>query len=155
MATKTSVLIFYLRLFKNTQFVLKYWSWALLAIVNVAGVILTFINIFRKLSPLAVHVTTFVARFSNCFAECDPVQAAWNPFYEGHIECIPLLTEFICSSPINIITNLCLLFLPIPVLTEMRLPTRQKMAVVFLFSLGIFGTKTTSTRSRGCRENQA
>lgn len=47
MATKTSVLIFYLRLFKDTQFVLKYWSWALLMIVNVAGVILTFINIFR------------------------------------------------------------------------------------------------------------
>lgn len=50
MATKTSVLIFYLRLFKDTQFVLKYWSWALLVIVNLAGTILTFLNIFRKFS---------------------------------------------------------------------------------------------------------
>ena len=77
--------------------------------------------------------------------ECRPIRAAWNPFYAGEVRCIPLLTEFICSSPINIITNLCLLFLPIPVLTGMRLPKRQKMAVVFLFSLGIFGM------SHGCR----
>ena len=118
MATKTSVLIFYLRLFKNTQFVLKYWSWALLGVVNLAGIILTFLNIFQ----------------------CSPVSAGWNPYYAGKVKCIPLLTEFICSSPINIITNLCLLFLPIPVLTGMRLPKRQKIAVVFLFSLGIFIT---------------
>lgn len=50
-ATKTSVLIFYLRLFKDTQFVLKYWSWALLGIVNLAGIILTFINVFRMAVP--------------------------------------------------------------------------------------------------------
>lgn len=89
-----------------------------MAVVNIAGIILTFLNIFQ----------------------CSPVSAAWNPYYVGKVRCIPLLTEFICSSPINIITNLCLLFLPIPVLTGMRLPKRQKIAVVFLFSLGIFVT---------------
>lgn len=118
MATKSSVLIFYLRLFKNTQFVLKYWSWALLGVINLAGIILTFLNIFQ----------------------CSPISAAWNPYYQGDVQCLPLLTEFICSSPINIVTNLCLLFLPIPVLTGMRLPTRQKVVVVLLFSLGIFVT---------------
>ncbi|KAF4121028.1 transporter [Geosmithia morbida] len=138
MATKTSVLVFYLRLFRNTQFVLKYWSWTLLVIVNLSGTILTLINIFREIpwntfSPLA-HVPACA------IAECSPVEAAWNPLYQGKIRCVPLLTEFICSSPINIITNLCLLFLPIPVLTQMRLPARQKIAVVCLFSLGIFIT---------------
>lgn len=135
MATKTSVLIFFLRLFRNTQFVLKYWCWALLGIVNLAGIILTFLNVFRKLFKHA----RVAEEYTNRSIECSPVRAAWNPYYAGKVKCIPLLTEFICSSPINIITNLCLLFLPIPVLTGMRLPKRQKVAVVVLFSLGIFG----------------
>ncbi|PNH70137.1 hypothetical protein VD0002_g413 [Verticillium dahliae] len=117
MATKTSILIFYLRLSKNTQKVLRLASWVTLGIVNVAGTVLTLINIFQ----------------------CRPVQAAWQTWTEP-AQCIPLLTEFICSAPINIITNLAIVALPIPVLTSMRLPPRQKYILVFTFSLGIFVT---------------
>ncbi|PON26113.1 hypothetical protein TGAM01_v205057 [Trichoderma gamsii] len=116
MATKTSILIFYLRLTQNTQMVLRFASWLILAIVNIAGVILTFMNIFQ----------------------CTPVQAAWNANYNGPTKCIPLLTEFICSSPVNIVTDLAILALPIPVLTGMRLPSRQKTILVITFTLGIF-----------------
>ncbi|KAM0333208.1 hypothetical protein ACHAQA_001868 [Verticillium albo-atrum] len=117
MATKTSILIFYLRLSKNTQKVLRLASWVTLGIVNVAGTVLTLINIFQ----------------------CRPVPAAWQTWTEP-AQCIPLLTEFICSAPINIITNLAIVALPIPVLTSMRLPPRQKYILVFTFSLGIFVT---------------
>ncbi|PTB57382.1 hypothetical protein M431DRAFT_78619 [Trichoderma harzianum CBS 226.95] len=116
MATKTSILIFYLRLARNTQMVLRFASWLTLVIVNIAGVVLTFMNIFQ----------------------CTPVQAAWNANYQGSTKCIPLLTEFICSSPVNIVTDLAILALPIPVLTGMRLPSRQKTILVFTFTLGIF-----------------
>ena len=47
MATKTSIILFLLRLFKDTQFVLRWASYTLLAIVNIAGLILTFMNIFQ------------------------------------------------------------------------------------------------------------
>ncbi|KAI1762146.1 MFS general substrate transporter [Hypoxylon sp. FL1150] len=117
MATKTSVLIFYLRLSKNTQKVLRLASWAVLAIVNVAGTVLTLINIFQ----------------------CRPVGAAFDP-YDGSSFCIPLLTEFICSAPVNVVTDLAILALPLPVLTGMRLPRRQKVILVFTFALGIFVT---------------
>ncbi|KAL4725252.1 hypothetical protein ACLX1H_007399 [Fusarium chlamydosporum] len=60
MATKTSVLIFYLRLAKHTQRVLRFASWLTLAIVNIAGVILTFMNVFQ----------------------CRPTQAAWDVKYD-------------------------------------------------------------------------
>ncbi|EHK45521.1 uncharacterized protein TrAtP1_003641 [Trichoderma atroviride] len=116
MATKTSILIFYLRLTQNTQMVLRFASWLILVIVNIAGVVLTFMNIFQ----------------------CTPVQAAWNANYNGPTKCIPLLTEFICSSPVNIVTDLAILALPIPVLTGMRLPSRQKTILVITFTLGIF-----------------
>ncbi|KAH8902735.1 MFS general substrate transporter [Coniochaeta sp. PMI_546] len=117
MATKTSILVFYLRLAKNTQKILRMASWACLVIVNVAGVVLTLLNIFQ----------------------CRPVAAAWNPYVEGN-SCIPLLTEFVCSAPVNIVTDLAILALPIPVLTGMRLPQRQKIILVLTFSLGIFVT---------------
>ncbi|KAK6951069.1 hypothetical protein Daesc_007598 [Daldinia eschscholtzii] len=117
MATKTSVLIFYLRLSKNTQKVLRLASWAVLVIVNLAGAVLTLINIFQ----------------------CRPVQAAFDP-YPGTAYCIPLLTEFICSAPVNVVTDLAILALPLPVLTSMRLPRRQKIILIFTFALGIFVT---------------
>ncbi|CAK7267863.1 hypothetical protein SEPCBS119000_002767 [Sporothrix epigloea] len=115
MATKTSVLVFYLRLSKNTIQVLRMGSYVVLVLVNVAGVVLTFINIFQ----------------------CRPVEAA---FTDEPGQCIPLLTEFICSAPVNIITDLAILALPIPVLTGMRLPIRQKTILVLTFALGIFVT---------------
>lgn len=118
MATKTSILIFYLRLAKNTQVVLRYASWATLAVVNVAGLVLTLMNIFQ----------------------CNPISAAWRGETGNNISCIPLLTEFICAAPVNIVTDLAILALPIPVLTGMRLPSRQKTILVFTFTLGIFVT---------------
>lgn len=115
MATKTSILVFYLRLARNTQKVLRAASWACLAVVNVTGAVLTLLNIFQ----------------------CRPVASAWNPYAHGK-SCLPLLTEFVCSAPVNIVTDLAILALPIPVLTGMRLPQRQKIILVLTFSLGIF-----------------
>ncbi|KAK4162595.1 major facilitator superfamily domain-containing protein [Cladorrhinum sp. PSN259] len=117
MATKSSVLVFYLRLAKNTQKILRMASWAVLGVVNVAGVILTFMNIFQ----------------------CTPINAAWDITVRP-IRCIPLLTEFICSAPVNVTTDLAILALPIPVLTSMRLPQKQKTILVITFALGIFVT---------------
>ncbi|KAG5978793.1 hypothetical protein E4U55_005939 [Claviceps digitariae] len=118
MAAKTSILIFYLRLAKNTQVVLRYASWVTLVVVNVAGLVLTFLNIFQ----------------------CNPVAAAWMSVSSSAAKCIPLLTEFICAAPVNIVTDLAILALPIPVLTGMRLPVRQKAIIVITFSLGVFVT---------------
>ncbi|KAM3549332.1 hypothetical protein MY1884_008784 [Beauveria asiatica] len=118
MAAKTSILIFYLRLAKDTQVVLRYASWFTLIVVNLAGTVLTLMNIFQ----------------------CSPIHAAWMAFYEGSAKCIPLLTEFICAAPVNILTDLAILALPIPVLTGMRLPPRQKTILILTFAIGIFVT---------------
>ncbi|RYP64867.1 hypothetical protein DL771_008582 [Monosporascus sp. 5C6A] len=117
MATKTSVLVFYLRLSKNTERVLRLASWVVLGIVNVAGIVLTVMNIFQ----------------------CRPVHAAFETYVDKP-QCIPLLTEFICSAPVNIVTDLAILALPLPVLTGMRLPRRQKIILVLTFTLGVFIT---------------
>ncbi|KAH8587260.1 major facilitator superfamily domain-containing protein [Bisporella sp. PMI_857] len=116
MATKTSILIFYLRMSRNTQNLLRIASYVTLAVVNIAGVVLTFLNVFQ----------------------CRPVAAAYSPNING--KCMSIVTLFLCSAPVNIITDLAILVLPIPVLTGMRLPQRQKTVLVFAFALGIFVT---------------
>lgn len=114
MATKTSILIFYLRMSKNTQNILRITSYVTLGIVNTAGIVLTFLNALR----------------------CRPPAAAYTPEVEGR--CISIVTLFLCSAPVNIVTDLAILVLPIPVLTGMRLPQRQKTVLIFTFALGIF-----------------
>lgn len=116
MATKTSILIFYLRMSRNTQKVLRIASYVTLGIVNIAGVVLTFLNAFQ----------------------CNPVYAAYET--ESNGKCISIVTLYLCSAPVNIITDLAILVLPIPVLTGMRLPQRQKTVLVFTFALGVFVT---------------
>ncbi|KAK1760623.1 major facilitator superfamily domain-containing protein [Echria macrotheca] len=117
MSFKTSILIFYLRLAKNTQKILRLASWIVLSIVLTAGTILTFMNIFQ----------------------CQPTSSAWDMGVRAE-KCVPLLTEFICSAPVNITTDLAIMALPIPVITSMRLPPRQKTILVITFALGFFVT---------------
>ena len=90
-------------------------SYITLAVVNVAGVVLTFLNIFQ----------------------CRPVRAAFDPS-AADAQCISIVTLYLASAPVNIITDLAILVLPIPVLTGMHLPQRQKTVLVMTFTLGIF-----------------
>lgn len=118
MATKSSILIFYLRLSKNTIKLLRVASYITLAIVNIAGIILTFLNIFQ----------------------CQPIDAIFDVSSESNTQCIGLVNLYLASAPVNVITDLAILCLPLPVLTGMRLPQRQKTILVFTFCLGIFVT---------------
>ena len=115
MATKTSILIFYLTLSEN-QRVFRFLSWTTLVVVNVAGIALTILNI----------------------VQCQPVSAVFkSPIPQGAV-CTDIVTLFISSAPVNIITDLAILFLPMPILTGMRLPRKQKIILIITFSFGAF-----------------
>lgn len=96
---------------------MRFASYVTLGLVNVAGVTLSFLNAFQ----------------------CDPVSAAYDIHQTG-AKCISIVTLYLCSAPVNIITDLAILVLPIPVLTGMRLPSRQKTVLIFTFALGVFVT---------------
>jgi hypothetical protein len=98
MATETAILIFYLRVAKDTQIVLKNGSYVILAIVNIARVVLTFLTGFQ----------------------CKPTRAAYLP--DVHGECIPVVIPYPFSIPVSIVTDLAILVLPLPVLTGIQLP---------------------------------
>ncbi|KAI9829119.1 MAG: hypothetical protein M1832_000142 [Thelocarpon impressellum] len=117
MATKTSILVFYLNL-SRTEPIFRWASMATLIVVNTAGLALTFLNIFQ----------------------CRPVQDVFLDPLPASAQCIDIVTLYLSSAPVNIITDLAILFLPMPVLTAMRLPRKQKRILVFTFALGGFVT---------------
>jgi hypothetical protein len=106
MATKTAILIFYLRAANDTQIVLKNGSYVILAIVNIAGVFSHFLTGFQ----------------------CKPARAAYLP--DAHGECISVVILYRYSIPVNILTDLTILVLPLPGLTGIQLPRRQKAILV-------------------------
>ncbi|KAL6714806.1 hypothetical protein ACLMJK_007066 [Lecanora helva] len=115
MATKTSICLFYLTLAKNHP-VFKWSTIATLLVVNVAGTALTFLNIFQ----------------------CRPVGAAFEDPLPSSAHCIDIVTLYLSSAPVNIVTDLALFFLPIPILTGMRLPRNEKIILMITFSFGAF-----------------
>lgn len=115
MATKTSICLFYLTLAKNRP-VFKWATIATLVVVNAAGTALTLLNIFQ----------------------CHPVGGAFQQSPSGNVKCIDIIALYLSSAPINIITDLALLLLPMPVLTAMRLPRNEKIIVIVTFSFGFF-----------------
>jgi hypothetical protein len=115
MATKTSILLFYLTLSK-TQKIFRWATIVTLVVVNVGGLALTILNILQ----------------------CRPIGAAWSSPVPNTAHCTNIVTIYLSSAPLNIITDTAILFLPMPILTSMRLPKKQKIILVVTFGFGIF-----------------
>ena len=117
MLTKTSILAFFLTLVKDNP-LFRWCNYLTLGLVNVAGLALTILSIFQ----------------------CRPVSAGFLYPTPQKANCIDIVTLYLSSAPVNIITDLAILFLPMPILTGMRLPRKQKIILVVTFSFGVFVT---------------
>lgn len=115
MAEKTSILVFYLSL-SRTNRTFRWATIATLFVVNAAGIALTLVTIFQ----------------------CTPVGAAFRYPVPAVYHCTDIITIYLSSAPVNIITDLAILFLPMPILTSMRLPRKQKTILVITFGFGLF-----------------
>ncbi|KAG7529984.1 hypothetical protein FFLO_05281 [Filobasidium floriforme] len=115
MATKSSILILYLRMSQANPF-FRWASVFLLGLVNTAGIVLAFLNIFQ----------------------CSPVSAALHLVAPGEAKCINLVYLYLCSAPVNVITDLAIVLLPLPILTGIRMERKQKYVVVGTFCTGLF-----------------
>ncbi|KAJ9607718.1 hypothetical protein H2200_007796 [Cladophialophora chaetospira] len=117
MLTKTSIIVFFLSVMStDVDPVFKWCNWLTLAVTNIVGLALTFFNIFQ----------------------CSPVAAGYLYPTPKNAKCTDIVTLYLSSAPLNIITDIAILFLPIPILTGMRLPRKQKIILVATFSFGAF-----------------
>lgn len=62
--------------------------------------------------------------------------AAWHVDKGG--QCFDLVTLFLASAPINILSDLAILILPLPIITELRIERRAKVGLVLTFMCGVF-----------------
>lgn len=115
MATKTSILSFYLTLPTSNK-AFKWASIGTLFVVNAGGFALCIFTIFQ----------------------CEPVDAAWAVPLPASASCHDIITIYLSSAPLNILTDLAILFLPMPILTSMRLPRKQKIILLVTFGVGAF-----------------
>src|SRR4051794_2045331 len=112
-ATKLSILMLYYRMAQARPF-FRYATLAVGAIVIVNGIVMTFLNIFQ----------------------CRPISAAFTNDPENPGKCMDLFSLYLCSAPVNVITDIAILVLPLPMVTSMRLDRRQKVGLIATFMLG-------------------
>lgn len=66
---------------------------------------------------------------------CDPISYPWRPVPGGH--CKSVTVEEITSVSVNMVIDTAIVLLPMRPLWGLRMATRKKVAISFLFSLGL------------------
>ncbi|GIJ90285.1 hypothetical protein Asppvi_009239 [Aspergillus pseudoviridinutans] len=69
---------------------------------------------------------------------CTPVERAWNPTISG--TCLPVGPTFYGLAAFTIVCDVVVIFLPIPLLLQLKVKPAQKAGVACLFLLGLFTT---------------
>ena len=108
-------MVFFLSLSKD-ELLFRRLTYLTLLVVNIAGTALTCLNVFQ----------------------CRPPRAAVTYPVPENSSCTNIVTLYLSSAPVNIITDLAILLLPMPLLTRIRLPKKQKIILVATFSAGAF-----------------
>jgi hypothetical protein len=87
-----------------------------LGFVNVAGLVMTLVSILQ----------------------CLPISAAFRVSAPPGANCIDIVAFNISTTPVNIITDFAIFFLPLATLWRVRLPRRQKIILLIVFGTGLF-----------------
>ncbi|KAF2455726.1 hypothetical protein BDY21DRAFT_350155 [Lineolata rhizophorae] len=69
------------------------------------------------------------------FVLCTPVQYNWNRTIEGG-KCANQILMFTIAAVFNLVTDLIIVIMPIPMLWGLRVPLAKKLGIIAIFSLG-------------------
>ena len=109
---KLSILCLYLRIFPSRSFRLTVY-------ITIGILVGTFF-------PLV-----FMAAF-----QCLPIEAIWNIDIK-HAKCLNLENIALASGAINMLTELIILILPMPVVRSLHLSTKRRIRLYVLFGAGV------------------
>ncbi|KAI5924943.1 hypothetical protein F4810DRAFT_662045 [Camillea tinctor] len=119
---KTSILHFYLVIFRQTVFVR--------VVYLVLGLVIAF----------------YIAAFFSDVFFCIPPEKSWLPDTPGH--CGDSSTIYIALASTDLTIDIIVILLPMPILWGLQLPTPRKVALTFVFGLGFIIIAITSVRIR-------
>ncbi|KAE9971310.1 hypothetical protein EG328_005728 [Venturia inaequalis] len=91
-------------------------------------------------------VSTFAAVLVTTLLECRPLSKAWEYDPKHTIVCQRGLINLLVMASLNVITDIALILLPIPVLWKLRLLMKQKLQLCLIFGVGIFVITVTFIR---------
>ncbi|KAH8586136.1 hypothetical protein B0O99DRAFT_748537 [Bisporella sp. PMI_857] len=66
---------------------------------------------------------------------CIPFTKLWNPHVPGH--CVNIKAYYIAVPALNMIFDIAIFILPIPLLWALKLPRRQRISLVAVFAVGL------------------
>lgn len=107
---KLAILWLYTRIFSTAQF--KRWSRILMGVTGAYGV---------------AFLILFMSR-------CTPMSQQWAPVPGGH--CRDITIDQIVSVTINIILDIAMTIMPMPMLWGLQMPLKNKVAVSAMFGMG-------------------
>ena len=106
------------------------------------SVLLFYVRIFRSVHTYRVAFWTvgsliigwcIAINFLTIFA-CVPIHKAWDPAIPGH--CLDSSRTFLGSAILNILIDVVLLVLPIPMLWKLSMETSSRLALIVVFCSG-------------------
>ncbi|RAL02894.1 uncharacterized protein BO80DRAFT_402628 [Aspergillus ibericus CBS 121593] len=118
--TKLSLVFLYRRLFPTKTY----------------RILLTITLVFVIISGLWMVLSTLLF--------CIPIAAFWD--HSLPRTCLPASVVWCLNAGLQISTDLILVILPLPILASLRLPKRQKAALLVIFALGFFVCATSIVR---------
>lgn len=109
---KSSIIVQYLRIFVDKR--MRIICWSLLVGVSLYSL-----------------ATVFCAAFT-----CYPVHFFWDKNAIGPHKCLDQKSLWFANASLNIVSDILVLICPMPALSQLQLPKRQKIGVMLVFALG-------------------
>jgi hypothetical protein len=109
-----------------------------------------FIDKFSRYTTYSIGlivILSLIANFVTVLAQCRPVSFLWDPTGDGF--CHDIQAHFTWASLPNIITDLVMLILPIPVIMKLYASWRVKVGILITFLVGSLYVFPYSHRKKG------
>ncbi|KAF3002247.1 hypothetical protein E8E14_006260 [Neopestalotiopsis sp. 37M] len=95
---------------------------------------------------LGILISTSIACLIADLAACKPFSANWAPPAVQAVQCIDKETLFIWSTLPNIVTDVIMLVLPLPIVWRLHTSTQMKGALTITFLIGSMGLVASACR---------
>ncbi|KAM7216035.1 hypothetical protein V8F06_008613 [Rhypophila decipiens] len=89
---------------------------------------------------------TFIAVVISSLAECRPFSHYWQVLPDPGGQCRQGYAQLLTMAVCNIVTDLLLVFFPVPIIIQSQMTTKRKVQLVLLFSLSLGIVATTIYR---------
>ncbi|KAL1306509.1 hypothetical protein AAFC00_005204 [Neodothiora populina] len=119
-STKLSILFLYLRFFRGRKTrILTYSLIVFVAVASIGSILL-------------------------CALACTPIRASWDIRVKGH--CLSNMLVWFTAAGLALFSDLAILILPMPVVSSLKLPRRQRLELISVFGLGSIACLITIIR---------